>query len=310
MSDSAVVHRTLWKGPRRSWWQRFRPSLRWYPFIAVNFIIFTLFTLAPFVYMLDLTLFRWDMLTPRKFVGLGNYVEMSQDPLFRIALWNTVRYVLMDVPSVVAVSFMVALLVNRQMRGMKVFRAMYFLPNVTSIAVLAVIFWRFLSPRPDGPINYLIGLIGIPPQTWFVNTRLAMPSLVGISVWGAFGYYMVIWLAGLQGVPKELYEAAYVDGASGWRLHRYVTIPMIRPTAAFIIVTSTIGAPQVFGSIYLLTNGGPVNSTTTIVFLIYNRAFQFAQLGYASTVSLVLFLIVISITYLQGKYLRFGESVY
>jgi ABC-type sugar transport system permease subunit len=173
--------------------------------------------------------------------------------------------------------------------------------------VLALIFRRFLSPRPDAPINYLLGLAGIPAQRFLVDVNQAMPSVVAISLWEAFGYYMVIWLAGLQGIPSELYDAARVDGAEGWRLHRYVTIPLLRPTAAFVIVISTIGALQVFGSIFILTGGGPVYATTTVAYHIYGQAFNF---GYASALSVFFFLLILLITWLQSKYLRFGEDVY
>lgn len=137
-----------------------------------------------------------------------------------------------------------------------------------------------------------------------------MPSIVGISLWEAFGYFMVIWLAGLQAIPTELYDAAKVDGANGWRLHRYVTIPLLRPTAAFIIVIATIGALQVFGSIFILTGGGPVYATTTVVYQIYNEAFNFGRFGYASALSILFFFIILLIALIQSRYLRFGEDVY
>jgi multiple sugar transport system permease protein len=216
----------------------------------------------------------------------------------------------MYVPLLLAISLTVAILVNRPLFGMRVFRMLYFLPNITSIAVLALIFRRFLSPRPDGPINFLLGLAGIPAQKFLVDVNQAMPSVVGISLWEAFGYFMVIWLAGLQGIPSELYDAAKVDGADGWRLHRYVTIPLLRPTAAFIVVVSTIGALQVFGSIFILTGGGPVYATTTVAYQIYSQAFNFGRFGYASALSIFFFLLILLITWLQGKYLRFGEDVY
>jgi len=144
-----------------------------------------------------------------------------------------------------------------------------------------LIFRRFLSPRPDGPLNFLVGLVGIPPQKWLIDVSQALPSIVGISLWEAFGYFMVIWLAGLQSIPDELYAAAKVDGADGWRLHRHITIPLLRPTAAFIIVISTIGALQIFGSF-----------------------------GYASALSVLFFAIILIITLIQSRYLRFGDEIY
>jgi len=217
-----------------------------------------------------------------------------QDDLLRKSLVNTFAYLTMYVPAVLAVSLLVAILVNRKVFGVKFFRAAYFLPNVTSIAVLSLIFRRFLSPRADGPINYMLGLAGIDPQPFLLSVTQALPSLATIGIWESFGYYMVIWLAGLQGIPSELYDAAYVDGASGWRLHRYVTIPMLRPTAAFIVVISTIGALQVFGSIYIMTGGGPSNSTLVYALYLYQNAFQFFRMGFASAMAWVLMLITVA----------------
>jgi multiple sugar transport system permease protein len=235
---------------------------------------------------------------------------MLEDEQLHRALWNTFQFALMYVPLLFIVSLVVAILVNRPLMGMRAFRMLYFLPNITSIAVLALIFRWFLSPRPDAPVNFLLGLFGIPPQTFLINVDQALPSVVAITLWESFGYYMVIWLAGLQGIPNELYDAARVDGAGGWKLHRYVTLPMLRPTAAFVVVVSTIGALQVFGSIFILTGGGPVYATTTIAFHIYSQAFNFGRFGYASALSLFFFAVVLIISLIQSKYLRFGEDIY
>ncbi|MGQ9552682.1 MAG: carbohydrate ABC transporter permease [Anaerolineae bacterium] len=291
-------------------WLSFKRSARWYPFLIVNIVVFVVFNLVPWISMFEMSVYETDLLSTREFVGVGNYAKLLQDELLGKALKNTFIYVIMYVPAVAAISLFAAILVNRKLFGVRAFRALYFLPNVTSIAVLSLIFRRFLSPRPDGPINYLLGLVGIPPQKFLVSVSQALPSLVSIGLWESFGYYMLIWLAGLQGIPAELHEAALVDGASSWRLHRYITLPMLRPTAAFIIVVSTIGAMQVFGSIYIITGGGPVYATTTVVYHIYQQAFNFGRFGYSSTISIFLFIIILAITYLQGRYLRFGEEVY
>lgn len=298
--------RTRWTGIKKA----LRTSWAWYPFILVNIVVFLVFNFVPWLSMFTISLQDTDLLSYSHFVGLGNFINLAQDPQVHRALINTLQYVLMYVPLVLAFSLFVAILVNRPLFGMKVFRALYFLPNVTSIAVLSLIFRRFLSPRPDAPINYLLGLVGIPPQRFLVDVNQAMPSLVAISLWEVFGYYMVIWLAGLQGIPQELYDAALVDGASGWKLHRYVTLPLLRPTAAFIVVVSTIGALQIFGSVYILTGGGPVYATTTIVYKIYQLAFDFTRFGYASALSVLLFIVVLIITLIQARWLRWGEEVY
>ena len=290
--------------------RRLRRSLPWYPFILVNTVVFLVFNLVPWISMFRYSVLKTDLLSTREFVGLDHFVRMLSDAKLHKAMLNTVWFTAMYIPLLVAVSLGVAVLVNRPLRGMKTFRALYFLPNITSVAVLSLIFRRFLSPRPDGPINFLIGLVGIPPQKWLIDVNQAMPSIVGISLWEAFGYFMVIWLAGLQAIPSELYDAAKVDGANGWRLHRYVTIPLLRPTAAFIIVIATIGALQVFGSIFILTGGGPVNATTTVVYQIYSEAFNFGRFGYASALSILFFVIILIVALIQSRYLRFGEDIY
>ena len=290
--------------------RRLRRSLPWYPFIIVNTVIFLVFNLVPWISMFRYSVLKTDLLSTREFVGLNHFVTMLTDAKLHKAMLNTVWFTVMYIPLLVAVSLGVAVLVNRPLRGMKAFRALYFLPNITSVAVLSLIFRRFLSPRPDGPINFLIGLVGIPPQKWLIDVNQAMPSIVGISLWEAFGYFMVIWLAGLQAIPSELYDAAKGDGANGWRLHRYVTIPLLRPTAAFIIVIATIGALQVFGSIFILTGGGPVNATTTVVYQIYSEAFNFGRFGYASALSILFFVIILIVALIQSRYLRFGEDIY
>lgn len=291
-------------------WKQFLRSARWYPFLLANVVVFAIWNLVPWVSMIEVSFSKWDMLTPREWVGIDNFAGMAQDGLLRIALCNTFLYALMYVPTVMLVSFLVALFVNRPVPGMKAFRALYFLPNVTSVVVLSIVYWRLLAPRADSPLNYLLGLVGIAPQRYFLSTSQALPSVAGVAVWSSFGYLMVLWLAGLQGIPQELYDAALVDGASGLKLHLHVTLPMLRPTAAFILITSTIGALQIFESIFVLTGGGPVNATLTVVYHIYRQAFIFGRLGYASAVSILFFAIILAIALIQGKHLRFGEGIY
>jgi len=291
-------------------WRRVVGSLSWYPFVLVNLIVFLLFTVIPCLWMIRYGVMDWDLFNPPKFIGLGNYTQFFTDSRLHIAIKNTVVYMLMSVPAGAFVSLLMALFVQREVPATKVFRAVYFLPQVTSITVLALVYWRLFAPRPDGPINAVLGLVGIPPQTWLLSTKLALPTIVGLSVWQGFGYTLLIWLAGMKGIPKELYDAANVDGASGWRLYLYVTLPLLRPTAAFILMISTIGALQVFSSIYLLTGGGPVFSTTTVVYYIYQRSFIFNEFGYGSAMSMAMLFFILALTLIEGKYLRYGEGFY
>ncbi|MXZ23589.1 MAG: sugar ABC transporter permease [Caldilineaceae bacterium SB0665_bin_21] len=295
---------------RRALTKRILKSLPWYPFIIINLVVFVVFNLWPWLSMFQTATFKTDLLSHREFVGLDNFVKMAGDELLHLALKNTFLFALLYVPPLVVVSLLVAILVNQKLRGMKFFRSVYFLPNVTNIAVLALVFRRFLSPRDDAPFNYLLGLVGIPAQRFLLDIHQALASIAGLGVWQSFGFFMVIWLAALQAIPQPLYDAGRVDGAYGWRLHRHVTIPLLRPTAAFVVVITTIGALQEFGAIFILTGGGPVNATTTAVYHIYSQAFNFTRFGYASALSILLFLIILVIAYIQNRYLKFDEEVY
>lgn len=282
----------------------------WYLFLAPNIIAFAVFNLFVWGFLIYLSFSSWDLIGSRAFAGLENYRRLLDDPLFITALTNTTKYTLMFVFPVATVALVLAMLANQPLRGMYFFRAAYYLPVVTSIAVLAMI-WRFiLIPRPDGPLNYILGLTGIPPQEWLLNIKLALPSVVGMQIWSTMGYYMILWLAGLQGVPEELYDAAKIDGAGNWALFRYVTLPMLKSTTVFIIMIATIGAFQMFGAVYILTGGGPVHATTTVVYYVWQSAFSRYNMGYAAAMSLALFLIIFIVALIQRKYLGWSEELY
>lgn len=290
--------------------RRIKESLPWYPFILVNLVVFLTFNLVPWLSMFRNALYKTDLLSYSEFVGLGHFGDMVADERLHQALKNTALFALLYVPPIVFVSLVVAILVNQRLRGMRFFRSIYFLPNVTNIAVLALVFRRFLSPREDAPINYMLGWVGIPAQKFLLDIHQALASIAAVGVWQSFGFFMVIWVAALQAIPQPLYDAGMVDGAYGWRLHRHVTIPLLRPTAAFVVVITTIGALQEFGAIYILTGGGPVYATTTAVYHIYSQAFNFTRFGYANALSILLFALILVIAWAQSRYLKFDEEVY
>lgn len=237
-------------------------------------------------------------------------MQLAHDPIVLKSFVNIAKYVLLFVLPVCAISLGLALLANRRVRGMYFFRSAYFLPWVTSTAVIAVI-WSFaLIPRSEGPLNYLLGLLGIPPQIWLVDTNLALPSLAGINVWTSAGYYMILWLAGLQGIPETLYDAAKIDGAGNWALFRYVTLPMLSTTSVFILTITIIGAFQMFGLVYTMTGGGPMNSTISPVYYIWQTAFVSYRMGYAAAISLALFVAIMAVTLLQRRIIGWGEEMY
>jgi ABC-type sugar transport system permease subunit len=282
----------------------------WYLFIAPNVLVFLAFNVYTWGYLILLAFQRWNIVGSKAFVGLRNFRELVSDPVLLTSFGNVAKYVGMFVPLVCLVSLGLALLANQRIRGMQVFRTVYYLPYVTSIAVLATI-WRFLLvPRAGGPLNTLIALVGISPQNWLVSTRTALPSLVVMSTWSSMGYYMILWLAGLQSIPEELYDAAKVDGAGRLARFWYITLPMLKSISAFIVTISIIGAFQVFGMVYTLTGGGPIHATTTPVFYIWQLAFNNYRMGYAASTSLVLFVVILSVTLIQRRFVGWGEEMY
>lgn len=308
MTSQVLLAKSSTRGERLL--KRFRESAKWYPFILVNLFVFIVFNLISWIYLVHLSLHRKGLLLPAKFVGLDNFVSMISDDTLHITFKNTLAYALMYVPAVSVVSFLIALALNRRLIGRRFYSTAYFLPVITSVSVLAAVWWWLFSPRPDGPVNYVIGLLGIGAQDWLVDLRMALPTVVGMSLWATFGYYAVIWLAGIQGVPKALYEAARIDGAEGWRLHWHISLPMLRPTAAFIVTIATMNALQIFGEIYILTGGGPVHRTETMAYYAWSQAFLLDKQGYASAVTILLFSLILFVTIVQNRLMRASEGLY
>jgi len=294
----------------RSLWERVRRGWKWYLFVAPNVLTFLAFTLLSWVFLVFLSFHDWNLLGTREYVGLENYQRMLGDPILHKALINTLVYAVMFVIPVSVISLGLASLVNQKLRGMYLFRALYYLPVVTSIAVLALIWKYILLPRPDGIANYVLSLVGLGPKEWLLDINLALPSITVMQIWSTMGYYMVLWLAGLQGIPEEMYEASRIDGAGRWQMFRYVTVPMLKPTTIFITLIASIGAFQMFGPPYMLTGGGPVHATTTMVYYIWQQAFNRYRMGYASTVSLLLFVIILIASLIQRKYTGWSENIY
>ncbi len=266
-------------------------------------LLFLAFTFIPVLMSLVLSFTQWELMGAPKFIGLRNYIELYHDPLFRTALVNTIIFALMYVPPMIGISLGLALLVNRETRGAKFFRTVYFLPVVTSFVVFALIFEWIFKGDAGSLANRIVGLFGIPPQTWLQNPDQALPLLALLGILKGAAWNMVYFLAGLKGIPDVFYEAAAIDGAGRWKTFRNVTLPLLRPTMYFVVVLTTIGAFQVFDSAYLLTQGGPVNSTTTIVYFIYQMGFESFRMGYASASAYALLLLVLFISWAQNKYL-------
>lgn len=250
----------------------------------------------PIASSLYLSFTDYNVLSRPKWVGIANYVKLLfDDSLFWTAMRNTAQYSLEVLPLNIAISLGLALLVNRATRGIVIFRTLFYLPVVTSIIAVSMI-WLWLYQPQSGLINLLLGKLGIGPIDWLGTPGLALHSLVIMRVWKGIGWNMVIYLAGLQGIPQYLYEAAEIDGASGISRLRYITWPLLKPVTYYIIVMGLISTFQTFGEVYAMTGGGPLDSTTTVAFLIYQRAFQYYEMGEASAVAFLLFLVILGLS--------------
>ncbi len=270
------------------------------PAMGVIAIFFVIRVLAAF--MLSFTDFdiyalgNWDYI---RFVGFQNYVRIVETPLFWKALKNTFYFVLAGGPLSVAVSLGTALMLNSKLAKFKSFyRTVYFLPVVSSLIAVAII-WRYLYHPAHGILNYLLAQFGIAPIDWLGDPDIAMPAIIIMAVWKNFGYNMLIFIAGLQNIPDDLYEAAHLDGASWWQQFKEITIPMLKPTTVFVVMITIIGYFQLFAEPYVMTQGGPLNATTSIVLLMYEQGFRWWSMGYAAAIAFVLFAIILFFTILQ-----------
>jgi multiple sugar transport system permease protein len=303
----AVLTAGRGRGPRRgaSSLARRQAAAAWV--LAAPFVVlFLTFTLGPVLASLGMSftdMSSVDVRTPLnvEFVGLDQYAELLDNELFRKVAWNTALYVLLGVPLTIAMGLAAAVALNSISRLRGFFRTGYYLPLVTSIVAVSVV-WRFLL-RDDGVLNTLLGYVGIGSWDWLNETSTALPSLVVMAAWRNFGALTVIFLAGLQTVPAAVKEAAEVDGAGRWRQFRYVTLPLLRPTMLFAAVITGIGYLQFFEEAYVMTQGGPLDSTRSITYLTYDQ-FSFGNYGYASAMSYVLFLAVVGLTAAQFRLLR------
>lgn len=275
-----------------------------YGFLLPNLIGFAIFTFFPVVAALFISLTDWDLLQAPEWVGLENYRTLFSDPLFGQVLKNTALYVLGTVPLQMALALLVALALNQRIPGQLFFRTAYFMPVVASTVAVALV-WRWIFNYDFGLLNSFLYMIGIQdPPNWLGSTRWALVSIIIMSIWQQVGYSMVLFLAGLQGVPQQLYEAAEIDGAGSWGQFAFITLPMLSPTTFFILIIGIINSFQVFDQALIMTQGGPANATNTIVYHIYRNAFQFFKMGYASAMAWVLFAIIFVVTLLQFRYQR------
>jgi multiple sugar transport system permease protein len=293
---------------RRGIWRRFWG--RWnqrsgYLFVLPSFAHLLLFFLIPLGFSLWLSFHDWrGLITPNiPFVGFDNYRFMLEDVRWWRAVRNTLYYTFVSVPLGMVVSLTIAFVMNLKLPGVYVFRAMFFLPVVTSWVAVSIV-WLWVLDGNIGLLNYSLGLLGIAGPRWLENPQTSMLALIIIATWKGAGFQMIIWLAGLQGIPRVLYEAAVVDGASRWQQFWFITLPMLAPTTFFLLITGVIGSFQVFTPVFVMTQGGPRGSTDVAVYRIYERAFVNFDFGYASALAWVLFAFIFTATLIQLWYMR------
>ncbi|MBN1310241.1 MAG: sugar ABC transporter permease [Anaerolineae bacterium] len=278
-----------------------RENMIAYSFILPNLLGFAAFTLVPMVFSLVLAFMNWDGANVVTWAGLDNFKQLFHDTTFRIALGNTLYYVIGTVPLTMATSLGLALLLNQPLRGRNLFRTTFFFPYVASLVAVAVV-WNMLFHPAMGPVNQLLTTLGIEnPPRWSASVDWAMPTVIMASIWKGMGYYMLIYLAALQGIPAYLYEAAEIDGANAWQQFRYITLPMLTPATFFVSIMLTIASFKIFDLIMVMTGGGPGRATNVLVIHTYNTAFKQFRFGYSSAIAMVLFVIVLIITIVQFR---------
>jgi len=267
-------------------------------FLAPSLVPLVLFLVVPMLASIGLSFASWDLLTPPRWVGLDNYRGLVHDGEFHAALLHTLYFVAGYLPLVFCGGLLLALALHQRLKGIAWLRTLYFLPVVTSWVVVALV-WKWLLNPQYGIVNRLLGFVGVHGPGWWLDPHWAMPSIIFASAWKDIGFTMVIFLAGLQSIPEEYYEAASLDGAGRWSRFRNITFPLLSPASFFVIVISLINNVQVFDQVWVMTQGGPAGSTTVVVQQIVQNAFSFGRMGYAAAMSWVLFLIILVITAVQ-----------
>lgn len=281
-----------------------RRELTAWLFLAPALLVLVAFTLYPMAQAVYLSLTDYNLIKAAEFVGLDNYVELLSDPAFWNAFWNTVLYAAVVAPVTVVLALLFAVMLNQALFGRTFVRTAIFLPFIVSLGIIAIA-WSFLLDPNIGLLSYWLGQVGIvTEQGWLTDPRFAMPSVMLVGVWKFVGFYMVIYLAGLQSIPGDLYEAAKIDGAGAWKRFWHITLPLLSNQTLLVSVLALIATLQAFDQIYVMTRGGPFFKTETLVMLIYREGFQELRFGYASAISFVLLLFVFILSMVQYGWLR------
>ncbi|WP_230399091.1 carbohydrate ABC transporter permease [Novisyntrophococcus fermenticellae] len=263
--------------------------------LTPNILGFLMFMLIPMVATFALSFTKYDMLRPPKFIGFNNYIKMFKDPIAREVTLNTIIYTVITVPTGMAISLLLAVLLDQKIALKRFYRACYFLPAISSMVVVSIV-WQWIYNPEYGILNYFLSLIGINGPKWLQDARTSLVAIAIVGIWKNAGYNMLLFLSGLQGISTSYYEAATLDGASKWQQFKYVTLPLLKPTTFFIFIMSIIGSFQVFDQVMLMTKGGPGRSSSVLVHYLYQNAFQYFDMGYACALAYLLFFLVLILT--------------
>lgn len=277
-----------------------------YLLIAPAFLIYGLFVLVPIAVTIGMSFTDFNLKT-FSFVGFQNYIDLFSDNVFIKSLLNTVLYSVITIPISMALGLALASLLNQKLRGRGFFRTLFYMPNIFSMVAVSMA-WLYLFDTNNGILNRILDIFGIAPIGWVTSSSTALLSIVIMSVWNTTGYNMILFLSGLLSIPEYLYEAASIDGATRFRKFVNITIPQLAPTTFFVFVMACINSFQVFGQVLIVTNGGPLNSTTTIAHQIYKNGFEYYKMGYASSQAVILLIIILLITLVNFKYGRSSDN--
>jgi len=277
----------------------YKEALWGYIFAFPWFLGFFAFTIYPILMGIYYSFTEYNVLNPPIWTGITNYVEFSRDPLVKISLYNTLYYTFIGVSLWLLMGLVLALLVHKSLKGVGFYRTIFYIPNIVPF-IASVMIWLWILNPMYGLANVLLRTLGLTPLGWLGDEKLSKPSLIFMGFWGVGGT-MLIFLAGLNDIPAQLYEAAKIDGANSFQQFRYITLPMLSPVILFNLITGIIGTSQVFASVYIMTKGGPNNSTLMYVLYLYDNAFRYFKMGYASAMGVVLFLIILLLTILLLK---------
>ena len=291
--------------------QKLGKKFSWTPYLfllpAISFLFLTSF--LPVFQAIYLSFTNYDFVGSPTFIGWKNYLTLWKDQTFWKTLNNTLVYLIFAVPSLVIFPLALAILVNQKLRSIKFFRAIYYFPVIVSV-VVAGIAWKWVYAQ-NGILNYFLSTISFQAIKipWLTDPKNAIFAIIAVVIWRGVGYYMVIYLAGLQAIPADLYEAAAIDGSDGWQKHLDITIPLMKPYIILVAVISSIGAMKIFEEVYIMTQGGPANSTKTVVYYLYDKGFTSLEIGYASAIGVFLFLIIFMISILTFKFINPSKTI-